>query len=401
MSAYLKHKVSLAGKRRSCKGSAPITSSPAVASSPSVDPHVRLPSVSEDSVIRDTVLSYLSSLSKSGSLGTNLSSFSAPSPVPDLAPSIKGVTGGESGPEPHNLGGPTRSSGVGAGAISSSAASIPAVLPNISVPLYVQPRFMQDVKEAVSQPLAYTSVSLASSGLDQSRFARGILYTLPPLLLFLLLLSCFLSLLLPLRPLPPFRLFLLFASSSSVFFFFFFSFLLFSPFGSSAFSYASSYRSSFFPLRGFSVLFLSSFGLPSFSASSFHSGCSSFYSSSVPSWFSFLHYSIFWVSFASSLFFSFCSSSFFRVSFLFASLFFFLFFSPASFPPSSFSSWLSSSFSSSCLGFVLAFCFSFSLFPCEGSCSSRCSSFFLFSFLLLFLCFSFCLFGSVGGFSCA
>ena len=93
MSAYLKDKVSLAGKRRSRKGSAPITSSPAVASSPLVDSHIRLPLVSEDSVIHDTVLSYLSSLSKSGSLGTNLPSFAAPSPVPDSAPSIKGVTG--------------------------------------------------------------------------------------------------------------------------------------------------------------------------------------------------------------------------------------------------------------------------------------------------------------------
>ena len=32
-------------------------------------------------------------------LGTNLPSFAAPSPVPDSAPSIQGVTGGDSGPE--------------------------------------------------------------------------------------------------------------------------------------------------------------------------------------------------------------------------------------------------------------------------------------------------------------
>ena len=171
MSAYLKHKVSLAGKRKKQQGPSS-SSSPAVASSPSVDSHVRLPSVSEDSVICDTVLSYLSSLSKSGSLGTNLPSFTAPSPVPDSAPSIKGVTGEESGPEPHNLGVPTRSSGVVASVISSSA-SIPTVLPDISIPLNVQPRVMQDVREAVSQPLAYVSVPLASSGLDQSRFTGG------------------------------------------------------------------------------------------------------------------------------------------------------------------------------------------------------------------------------------
>ena len=160
------------GKRKKWQGPS-TSSSPAVGASPSVNSHVRLPSVSEDSVIRDTVLSYLSSLSKSGSLGTNLPSFTAPSPVPDLAPSIKGVTWGESGPEPHHLGGPTRSSDVGAGVISSSAASIPTVLPNISLPLNVQPRVMQDVSAAVAQPLAYASVPLASSGLDQSRFAGG------------------------------------------------------------------------------------------------------------------------------------------------------------------------------------------------------------------------------------
>ena len=214
MSAYLKRKVLLAGKRKKRQGPS-TSSSPAVASSPSVDSHVTLPSVSEDSVIHDTVLSYLSSLSKSGSLGTNLSSFAAPSPVPDSAPSIKGVTGGVSGPEPHNLGGPTRSSGVGAGVISSSTSSIPTVLPNISVPLNVQPRVMQDVNQAVAQPLAYASVPLASSGLDQSRFAGGggggggILYMLPSLPVFLLLLFCFLFLIFPLCFLPLFLLFLL------------------------------------------------------------------------------------------------------------------------------------------------------------------------------------------------
>ena len=175
MSAYLKHKISLAGKRRK----KPVTSpspSPAVTSSPAVGSPVTLPTVSNDSVISDTILSYLSSLSQSGSLGTNLSSFAAPSPVSDSAPSIKGVTGGDSGPEPHNLGGPTRSSGVGAGVISSFAASIPTVLPNISLPMYVQPRVTQvthDASAAVNQPLAYTAFPLAGSGLDQSRLAGG------------------------------------------------------------------------------------------------------------------------------------------------------------------------------------------------------------------------------------
>ena len=89
MSAYLKHKVSLAGKHRSRKSSTPVTTSPAVASSPSSVSHIRLPPVSDDSVIRNTVLSYLNTLSLSGSLGTNLPSFAAPLPVLDSAPSLK------------------------------------------------------------------------------------------------------------------------------------------------------------------------------------------------------------------------------------------------------------------------------------------------------------------------
>ena len=125
-------------------------------------------------LVRETVLSYLSFLSQSGSLGTNLHSFPAPSHVPDLASSIQGVTGGDSVPEPHIIGGPTRSSGVGAGAVTSSAASAPTVLPNVSVPLYPQHRVSQVmpvVNEAVTQPLGYSPFPLASLGSDHSRFA--------------------------------------------------------------------------------------------------------------------------------------------------------------------------------------------------------------------------------------
>ena len=78
--------------------------------------------------------------------------------MPDSAPLIQGVTGGDSGLEPHNLGGPTRSTGVGAGVISSSAASIPTVISCVSLPMYHQPRVTQvksDARVAVSQHLAF------------------------------------------------------------------------------------------------------------------------------------------------------------------------------------------------------------------------------------------------------
>ena len=375
MSAYLKHKVSLAGKRKKQQGPSS-SSSPAVASSPSVDSHVRLPSVSEDSVICDTVLSYLSSLSKSGSLGTNLPSFTAPSPVPDSAPSIKGVTGEESGPEPHNSGVPTRSSGVVASVISSSAASIPTVLPDISVPLNVQPRVMQDVREAVSQPLAYVSVPLASSGLDQSRFTGGdTVYVTaaaslsPTSLLFLL-------------PHPS-------SSSSSSF----------SAFPTSSSSVPSSFSSSAAPLSSFSGSFPSSSFLPSFPTSSFDFLGLLFSSSSFLSGFCLFHCSLSWLSFCSFLFFGSYFFSVVFVSFFFDSLFFLFFFSfSGSFSPSS-SSWVSSSSSYFCL-FFLGLCFIFLLFSFGCSCSSSyCGFVFLFSCCLLFLSLSFCLFGSASGFS--
>ena len=59
MSASLKHLVSLdSTRRRKQRNSA--SCSPAVASSPALDSHVRLPTVGDSSVIRDTALSYLS-----------------------------------------------------------------------------------------------------------------------------------------------------------------------------------------------------------------------------------------------------------------------------------------------------------------------------------------------------
>ena len=74
------------------------------------------------------------------------------------------------------MGGPTRSSGVGASVISSSLASIPTVLPDITLPFYIQPRVTQVhhyPRAAVCQSLAYSQIPLASSGLDQLRFTGG------------------------------------------------------------------------------------------------------------------------------------------------------------------------------------------------------------------------------------
>ena len=100
MSDYLKHKKSLAtkGKKKPVTSASSVLPS-AVASNPLLGSPPRLPTVSDDSKIRDTVLLVLHALSQSGSLGSNPISFSAPSPVPDYTPHERGVTGGDGGPQ--------------------------------------------------------------------------------------------------------------------------------------------------------------------------------------------------------------------------------------------------------------------------------------------------------------
>ena len=110
MSDYLKHKKALATKSRKKLVTSASSSSViqlAVASKPLLGSPTRLPTVSDDTKFKDTVLSVLHALSQSGSLGANPLSFSAPSPVPDSTPQEWGVTGGDGGLQPHSLGGLT------------------------------------------------------------------------------------------------------------------------------------------------------------------------------------------------------------------------------------------------------------------------------------------------------
>ena len=112
MLEYLKYKKSLAGKRgKKPAVTAASVSQPAVDSS-SVEPSPpSMPSVSEDSRLKDAVLAVLQSLSMSGSLGINQSSSTAPSTVLDYA---GGATGGDGGMKLHNVDSLSRSSGAGA-----------------------------------------------------------------------------------------------------------------------------------------------------------------------------------------------------------------------------------------------------------------------------------------------
>ena len=90
MQEHLKYQRSLAGKRGSKKPTftTASVSQPAVASSPVVTSPTVSASVSEDARLKDAVLQSLS-----GSLGFNQTSSTAPSTVPDSAPSVGGGGG--------------------------------------------------------------------------------------------------------------------------------------------------------------------------------------------------------------------------------------------------------------------------------------------------------------------
>ena len=91
MQEFLKYQKSLAGKRSKKPAvTAASVIQPAVDSSPLEPSPPSMPSVSEASRLKDAVLAVLQSLSMSGSLGINQSSSTAPSTVPDYAPSVGG-----------------------------------------------------------------------------------------------------------------------------------------------------------------------------------------------------------------------------------------------------------------------------------------------------------------------
>ena len=128
MQEYIKYKKSLAGKRgkKPAVTAASVNQPAAAVDSSPVEPSPpSMPSVGDDSRLKDAVLAILQSLSMSGSLGINQSSSTAPSTVPDYAHSVGGGggTGGDGGMKLHNVDSQSRSSGVGAldnSAISTS-----------------------------------------------------------------------------------------------------------------------------------------------------------------------------------------------------------------------------------------------------------------------------------------
>ena len=137
-----------------------------------------MPSFGDDEKLKHAILSALQSLSQSGCLGINPFSFSTHLPVPDSAPHKRGATGGDGGHQPHTMGGPARSSGVGACSYLTTVATTPIVqselISDISVsgrPTQVPPSALESCD---SLPLGFTPSPLGSLGTDQLRVAGGI-----------------------------------------------------------------------------------------------------------------------------------------------------------------------------------------------------------------------------------
>ena len=169
MQEFIKYQRSLAGKRSKKPAvTAASVSQPAVDSSPVEPSTPSVPSISDDSRLKDAVLAVLQSLS--GNLGINQSSSTALSTVPDYAPSVGGATGGDGGMKLHNVDSQCRSSDVGA--LDNSAMSTSPVLQSdLSHVLYASARHsinLGTVQAApVAAPLGLPPPPLASSGDDQ------------------------------------------------------------------------------------------------------------------------------------------------------------------------------------------------------------------------------------------
>ena len=175
MTEYLKHRKSLATKRgkKPAVAATFASSQPAVASSPLLGSPSRFPSVSHDSKIRDAVLSVLQSLSQSGSVGINPLCLSAPSTVPDYAPPVGAVIGGDGGKKPHNVGSLTGSSGVGAFEYQTTSTMNPDVHPELSYVSTLSDRSGQvtinNRTAQVAAPVGHPPIPLARSGVHQLR----------------------------------------------------------------------------------------------------------------------------------------------------------------------------------------------------------------------------------------
>ena len=173
MSEYRKHKKSLATKRekKPAVAAASVSAPPAVESSPLIGFPPSFPSISDDSKIRDAVLAVLQSLSKPGSVGIHPISVSAPSTVPNYTPSVAGVTGGDGGKKPHNVGSLSRTSGVGALEYQSAVATPPFVhhdFPYVSQPSDWSAQVLVSAAP-VAAPLGHPPIPLASYSTDQLR----------------------------------------------------------------------------------------------------------------------------------------------------------------------------------------------------------------------------------------
>ena len=216
MNAYLSHKRSLASKRSKKPQPAASVSQPAVTAGPSLGSPVSVPSFADDDRLKEAVMSALQSLTKKGSLGSNPFPFAAPFPVPDSESHQRDSSGGDGSHQPHNVGGTTRTSAVGACEVKASVVSTHSVPSCVSLSNRSEQVMSRSLESVASASLGSQPFPSISSGLDQLCVTEGgplgisVSSLSPTSLMFPLLDSGFSSLPGPSSSVPAFFLLLLF-----------------------------------------------------------------------------------------------------------------------------------------------------------------------------------------------
>ena len=174
MTTYLSYKHNLASKRSKKPQPAPV-SQPAVTGSSVGPSSVSTSALADGDRLREAVLSAIQSLSQTGRLGTNPLPSTAPFLVPDTE-SHWVSSGGDGSHQPHNVGGTTRTSALGACVVSTKNSTTPSVPISVSHNVSLSHRSGQGMSHSLeshdSALLGSQSSQSLSLGVDQLRVSE-------------------------------------------------------------------------------------------------------------------------------------------------------------------------------------------------------------------------------------
>ena len=175
MTTYLSYKRTLASKRSKKPQPAPVSQLAVTGSS--VGPSsVSSSALADGDSLREAVLSAIQSLSQTGRLGTNPLPSTASFPVPD-SESHWVSSGGDGSHQPHNVGGKTRTSAVGACVVSTENSTTPSVPISVSHNVSLSHRSSQGMSHSLgSHDSAFLGSQFSQSlglGVDQLRVSEG------------------------------------------------------------------------------------------------------------------------------------------------------------------------------------------------------------------------------------